>query len=283
MGMRYIQEFISVLLRHRIWAGVSILVALILGVGFAADYPIARNTLRGFGVELPAQINGTVIILALLVWLVFSLTDKETMRRLRAGRIIIEGPQILQNVPLYGNVMHSQGLRRERVSDNDIIYAVVKNQPFEMSNGKDIERAFGSISITNLKDGKEIVKFDYPRWMDNEKPGYQNNPSDRYVDDWNFRTIYSNGSPNRLDLIVKNRDQDNAYGFRGPSQLLDNWHDNELTIPPGRYKIMLTLSGKGMREPYLACYEFINHGKGKLPDIRRTDKGLTTQWLQADT
>ena len=282
--MHYIRELFLVLFRHKLYWWVSLAIAVYLGVGFGADYPIIRTWLSSIGLNAPHEIAIAWIAFLFLFWLSASLVHKETLRSLRAGRIVIEDPAILNSVPLYKYVMmNSGGGARLQVGENDILYMIIRNKPYDMSNSREIKFAYCSVLVESLIDGKEIIQFDYPRWEDNPKPGYDGNPQDHYLDEWRFRTLNPNGCPNRVDLIVKSRNEENAFGFRGRSQLKPKWHDEELTIPPGRYRIMFSISGYGMREPYLASYEFINNGAGKDMQIRRTDRGLTTQWVPENT
>jgi len=283
--MGYIFNLLSVLFRHGLLWWSTLVIAYVLGIGIFSDYDSAREKLRGSGIMLPDEFSFMWIVLPFMAWLVMSLAHKVTMLRLRAGKIVIDDPVVLPDVPLYSKLIDPKGgvVGQKQMGKNDIVYVNVRNRPTQMSNGKEIKDAYGSVSIRRLTDDKEIVKFDYPRWMNNKKPGYEGSPSDHYPDEWNFRTLHPNNSPNRLDMIVKSRDEDNAYGFRGASQNKDKWHDNDLKFPPGSYKIMLTLYGTGMIEPYIACYEFNNPGAEKELKIRRTDRGLTTPWLEAST
>lgn len=282
--MLYLRELASVLLRLRFLWWLSLIVAPYVGIGWFADYSAIKATFQRYGFSLPDEFPMIWIVIATLVWLVLALAHKEVMSNLRAARIVLDPPEILQRVPLFGNVLvYSDEPVSQQIGENDIVYVVVRNRPHEMSDGKAVKKAYGSVSVCRLTDGKDIINFDFARWMDNEKPGYEGNPSDRYRDEWNYRTIEPNHSPNRLDFVVKSRNENNAYGFRGQSQRVNGWHDEELMIPPGRYKIMLTLFGTGMKEPYRACYEFTNHGAEEEMDIRRTDRGLSTKWLQANT
>ncbi len=283
--MPYLQEILIVLFRNGAERLVWLIFSVFFGIGIFADYDKIKIAFqKSFNISLPNEFPMMWLTLAIFIWLTLSLAHRETLLRIRAGRIVIEPPNIIPNVPLYNrvrmvpaNVVVSSNL----IGTNDIVNVVIKNQPREMASGKSIIDAFASVSIYRLENGYKLFDFDFARWMDNEKPGYEGNPGDRYVDEWKYRTIKPNSSPNRLDFIVKTRDEDNAYGFRGHSQLQPQWHDNDLLIPPGRYKILLTISGSGMTEPYIACYEFRNNGAGQEMDIRRTDRGLSSQWLQA--
>ena len=288
--MRYFLEFISALFGQG-WSRIGLVVACLLGVGIAADYSIARHTLGAIGVNLPEQFNVLFIFMPLLVWLSVSLAHKETLRRLRAGRIVLDDPVIHPNVPLSVKINDpTQGKVRVQTGKNDIVYVIVRNKPHEMSDGIEIKKAYGSVAIFNLTgavgqliDGEEIIKFDYARWTYNDKPGYEGSPPDRYPDEWNFRTLEPNNSPNRLDLILKTRNEDKAFGFRGQSQLIHDWHDIRLALDPGRYVVRLSIMGTGMTEPYIAHYELINPGVGGELGIWRIDKGITTPWLRVST
>ncbi len=284
--MGYIKTFFHVFTTHSLsWWG-TLLLAYSGGIGIFKYYGKFKASLGSYGNILPVDFPILWLFIPLMVWLIFSMAHRETMRHLSAGKITLDPPAIIPNVPLYGSFVESnqpQVIQKREIGENDIIHVVVRNQPYEMSDGKAITDAYGSVSVIRLSDSKEIINFDYARWMENEKPGYQGNPGDRYKDEWNFRTIKPNQSPNRLDFIVKSRNEDNAYGFRGRSQLIEKWHDDGLVIPPDRYRIVLTLFGVGMKKPYQACYEFVNQGAGKEIDIRRTDRGLSTSWIQANT
>lgn len=281
--MDYIREFIAVIIRHRLAWWVPPALAILFGFGVAEDYLKVRQALLPWWPTLPTDFPGTLVTILILLWLVFSLIHKETLRQLRAGRVVLEEPQILEDVPLYEKIAIAGGemMASRQVTTNDILYVQVKNEPYDITNGEKMDRTYGSVIVTDLSSSKEILRFDYPRWMENEKPGYSGNPSDRFLDDWRYRTLHPNASRNRLDLVVKSIDEDNAYGFSGSSQLKGNWHEPSLAIPRGRYRLDLILSWNGMREPYKASYEFINNGSQQRMTIRRTDKGLSTQWIPA--
>ena len=117
-----------------------------------------------------------------------------------------------------------------------------------------------------------VTNFEYPRWEENPKPGYQGNPSDHFPFDWNWRTLKSNRSRNTINFALKSIKDTNAYGFRGGSQLMPDWKDNNLSIPTGDYLVKIAVFGTGMREPATTWVGFKNPGKGNRINVYKTRK-----------
>jgi hypothetical protein len=165
---------------------------------------------------------------------------------MKAGRIVSGEPYVVRDVPLYGRL--EQGARTALIATNDLVSIDVRNCPYDMSEGKEIRKAYCSVAVFH-QNGDKLLEFDYPRWEDNPKPGYQGNPSDHFPPEWNFRDLHPNGSRNRIDFVIKPHGDERAYGFRGRSQRTEKWCDKELAIPPGQYCIQIVVRGGGISEP----------------------------------
>jgi hypothetical protein len=274
--MSYLLVFTKVLLKHRLIWWLGLMVASAVGYGFGEDYLGLRVTLsERLGMDMPTNPFFWVLVM-MLIWLVLTMAHNEVQRIRRAGRLVISDPVTIQT-PLYHKAHGHQ------TGQIDIILAFVRNKPIDNANGRDVDDAFCEILIEDLTDGSRVLLFHYPRWEANPKPGYDGIPNDRYEDQWHYRTLKANSSPNRIDLIVRPLGDDNAYGFQGESQKYDSWANPLLAIPPGRYRVKLTIYGKGMYGPYETHYEFINPGRGKTMLLRRNDRGSKFQWLPGNT
>lgn len=239
-AMRYIREFLKTIISHGLrWWG-SLIIAWIAGAGlFSSSVSVFIRT--NTGLDVPDQFPASWIVATLLLWLIASSVHREVMRKLNAGRIVFDQPFIKHDVPLYATI----GINRVLVATNDLVSIGVRN---DMSAGKEIEQAFCSVEVYR-NEGAKLLDFEYPRWSENSKPGYEGSPSDRFPPEWNHRDLAAHGGRNEIDFIVRPHDQEMAYGFKGASQRMEKWCDSGLAIPLGNYSVRLKIQGVGMIEP----------------------------------
>jgi hypothetical protein len=237
--MRYVREFFKTAASHGLrWWG-SLIVAWIAGAGLF-NPRVSAFIRDNAGLDVPDQFPASWIVATLLFWLIASSMHREVLRKLNAGRVTFDAPFIKNNVPLYATI----GINRVLIATNDLVSISVRN---DMSGGKEIGQAFCSVEIYRT-DGTKVLDFEYPRWSENSKPGYEGSPSDRFPPDWNYRDLAAHGGKNEIDFIVRPHDQEVAYGFKGASQRKEKWCDPELTIPLGEYSVRLKIQGVGMIE-----------------------------------
>lgn len=274
--------FVSACLQHKTSWWVSLFTAYIFGYGFVENYSKARPRLmRWLNMSHPEEISAWWLVVPFLVWVIASFAHRDTMRKLYAGRIKFEAPEIVYDVPLYehprGVTLSAGSQPSKLVGHNDIASVQVCNVPYDSAHGEAIERAFGTITIFK-SNWQRIRAFDYPRWANNPKPGYEGNPSDHFPDEWNFRTIHPNGSKNRMDLFIKQKGDALAYGFRGYSQLQPLWQDTELSLPAGRYNVLIRIKGNPMNYASGLWVELENPGMNAALRINRLPFSVAGYW-----
>src|SRR5689334_10202823 len=96
MVSTYLRLFAVVLSKHSLTWWVSLCLSYIFGVGWVNDYGKVRATLMPWPPFsfLPEELPWWMIFVPLLVWLTVSFAHRETMRRLIAGRVTFEAPEI---------------------------------------------------------------------------------------------------------------------------------------------------------------------------------------------
>jgi hypothetical protein len=267
----YPAAFLRALFGGALW-WCSLLLSWALGIGFFSEYPAARQRITDWlQVPLMPEAFPLWLLLALLlIWIVGRLAHKEAMRHLGAARIVFELPDPRRSVDLNGWVETKEGPRRERLGAIDIALVHIRNVPHDGAEGKAVVDAFGRVDFFHASTGRSALSFDYPRWEGNPKPGYHDHPRDHYPDEWNRRTILPTGEANRVDFLIKSIDADCAYGFRGRSQILPMWCDERLKLPAGDYRMCLTISGVGLRQPAKQWFSVNVGGKGQSFVVERS-------------
>lgn len=229
-----------------------------------------------------------------LLWVVMRVAWEEGKKNYGRARIMFDDPYIKVSVPLYNR---SVGLQLVKLSDdsppiamqvpkseliarNDIASIVVRNCPHDFDNGRSVEDAYASVTIFEKETNKVTCEFDFPRWTENPMPGYEGNPSDHFPDNWNYRTLRANQTRNTIDFIIKNIEEENAFGFRGDSQTISKWQSNQLKIPPGDYLVRIRIYGAGLKSPPKEAWlSLVNPGVGGSIRVSKTDERASRQWL----
>jgi hypothetical protein len=171
--MQYLGGFAVAIFRHGMVWWITLILAYFFGLGIFEDWPKVRAVFMSWThLDLPEQIPLWWVVLPLMTWLVVALAHREAMRRLYAGRVVFEEPQLLPDVPLYVS-------GRGQVGAIDIAYINVRNVPYDSISGKAIEHVYGSVSIYDAK-WKHIKSVDYLRWTEGQKLGYQGSPTDHF-------------------------------------------------------------------------------------------------------
>ena len=153
------------------------------------------------------------------------------------------------------------------------------NSPYDGANGNVIKDCYASISFYDAKTQRLVLEFDYPRWQENQKPGYHHNPSDHIPDEWNRRDLRPSGERSTLNFLVKSRSEGTAYGFRAQSQIKHPlWHHPELALPPGSYFAKLTVSGVGLQHPTQQWLAVTVGGVGEPMRVEKCAKP-ETKWF----
>jgi hypothetical protein len=275
---RYLFNFLKVVfVEHKTGWFISLLVTyLIGGIGIWADYSAIRdsvNSAENF-LTLPDKPQLWWAVLPLFTWLVASLAHRETMSRVQAANLVFDEP-IISSIPLFGETKDLQGNPTKGLIDQpDLVKITVKNEPYDMSNGQDVFEAYCRVVVFNQKTKKIVIEFDYPRWTENPKPGYQGVPSDRYQPEWNKRTLTANAEKNTIDFIIKSPSHDQAFGFKGASQLKYKWIEERLSIPKGQFLVRLQIFGKGLKFPSETWVSLTNGGEGKYLHVSSTQERI---------
>ena len=225
---------------------------------------------------MPQTFPFWLLIALFVIWLCAQLIHREAMQYVQAGRIVFEDPFVDCNIALRGT--DETGARRV-IGHNDIAKIVVRNRPYDIARGNAIENCYASIEFFEQESVRAVLRFDYPRWQDNPKPGYQGNPGDHVRDEWNRRTLYPTGEPSTLNFLVKSIDDDCAFGFRARSQLNLLWHDPRLRLEPGNYIAKLVLSGVGLTRPAEKWLQVKVGGRDQSIEIDSTHPVDTRRWF----
>lgn len=203
--------------------------------------------------SLPETLSFWWLLLPFIVWVCFSCVHLETMRRLRSGRAVFGQLVLHKDVPLF--LKNGKAL-----TSADILSVDIRNVPYDSQSGRTIDKAFGIVEVYD-EDFKRVMGFEYPRWADNQKPGYQGSPSDHFPHEWNFRDLHPNGSKNRMDIFIKESVSSSVGVLRGVTQIMELWRDKEFQLPPGTYKVLLRLRGHGLASPANLWFALVNAGK----------------------
>lgn len=261
----YIRSFLRAIFWQNFNFWFSLLVAYTLGTGFFADYEEARAQIQTWfpGIMMPEVFPLWWIGIPFLGWVIFRLADKEARRHMFRARLLFDKPYIEHDVPLYNrwSVFELIKLSKdthpipvsvpksELIARNNIAKIVVRNSPYDFDNGRPVEDAYAIVTIFDRNGKNEVLEFDFPRWTENPKPGYEGNPSDHFPHEWNYRTLRPNQTRNTIDFVIKNIDETVAYGFSGASQRESRWQSDKLRIQPGEYIVRIALFGTGLRNP----------------------------------
>lgn len=279
--MRYSLEFLRTLTSHRLGWWVSLGAAYIFQAGVFSDYKAARGRLEPL-TALPEEVPLWTFVIPFVLWVAGSLAHRETIRRMRAARLSFE-TAIQRNVPLFNNVVRDVAgggsrLERVQVDSFDMAKAIVVNEPYDLESGRDVEDAHTSAKFYDKASGKLVLEFDYPRWSENPKTGYQGTPTDHFPNDWNYRRLRGTGDKNSFDFAIKSVDDEFVYGFRGRSQLRNDWKEPSLTLPKGVYLCVLTVMGKGLRKAGEFRVILENRGAGSQLEVWRTTETVPIAW-----
>lgn len=259
----YLRVFVTTMLSHRLGWWVSLaLTYVIQGSLFTDD--VQRFLSAKFDIAVPSHPSVAWLFLPLLLWIVASFAHRGTLQILKSCELVFEDPFVVRDVPLYGP-------HAVQIATNDLISVIVRNRPYDMSVGRQVEQAHCSVQIFH-KEGSKLLEFEYPRWTENQKPGYQGSPPDRFPTEWNFRNLVANDSRNRIDFAIKPHGQDSAFGFKGSSQRIERWCDENLTIPLGDYNCRLVVKGVGLRKPAEIWMRLRNVVGGERITIDRIEK-----------
>ena len=260
-----------------LWWWVSLVAAWVLGVGIFSqeEYATARERIADWlGVPvIPETFPIWLFGFLFLIWACVRLAHREAMRHWRSARLVFGKPYVDSNVPLYETTQAGRRL----VGRNEIAKIKVQNIPYDGEHGKTVEQSYARLDVYNPVTKRCVLAFDYPRWEENPKPGYQGNPADHYPHDWNRRALLPNGEVNTLNFLLKSIDEDCAYGFRGRSQLASRWRDDRLKLASGEYAARLTVSGVGLRQPF-AQWIAISFGAGRTIDVDKMDPLDLQRW-----
>src|SRR5262249_12309232 len=159
-------------------------------------------------------------------------THKEAMRYGLAARVVF-GPLQRHN-PFQLNLFDNLGRLIDSVTVSSITVDV-RNVPYARDDGKDIEAAWAKVELFDLNSKPVLEPWTYPRWEDNNQPGYGGNPRDHFPTKENFRTLSANRSFNRITIAVKPLLEAEAYRLRGEDQITGWIRDKNNIIPPGEY------------------------------------------------
>lgn len=273
----YIWGFLGTLLGYGFIWWFSLIVTYFFGVGFFLDYPTARARINAWQniYVMPESFPLWWIAVPFLLWVVMRIAHREGMRRWGAARLIFDSPYIDRDVPLFGWVaepinMGPQKFRRDRIGSNDIAKIIVRNYPYDSEHGRAIDDAYVEVIFYNRQNHNVVSKFEFPRWEENPKPGYEGNPSDHFPFEWNWRSLKPNRARNTLNFALKSTKDEDAFGFRGRSQLDRHWKDPSLCVPPGDYLIKIVVMGTGMRKPVEKWLGFENPGADKRIKVYET-------------
>jgi hypothetical protein len=260
------------------WWWFSLVVAYIFGTAFVADYPKYRHVINSVQslVVMPIDFPLWLVAAPLLVWAVARLAHREAMRRVRASRLIFSELRI-SSTPLFTTVMKNGASARQQVAHIYIAKIDVRNTPYSYDSGNDVREAWVKVEFFDL-NSKPIKSWEYARWEQNEKPGYQGVPSDRYLPEWNFRRLSANGSANTIDIVTKQYEDSDCFPLRGADQREPEWKSKNDAIPPGEYLVRLQIHGSGMLRPALHCIYLKNPGRGGNLQVAATTKTVKQYW-----
>ena len=235
---------------------------------------------------MPEQFPLWMAAIPFLLWVIVRFSHEEAMKYTCAARLVFDRPTISYQVPLYNRktelvahkingqpVVLSQP-KSDFVAYNDICKFVVRNQPRDLLNGRPVVDAWVRVTIHDSFSGNLVCEIEHPRWGENPKTGYEGKPSDHFPDEWKYRTLRPDMSRNTIDFMLKSIDEDDAYGFPGTSQRLNNWKDKELSVPPGEYIVCVEVTGAGLRKSAETRLLLLNPGSSKSLTVKKAPEKL---------
>jgi hypothetical protein len=252
-----------------LWWWASLFAAYFFQAATFSDYPEFRDKINAEQTVfvMPPEVPLWALLVPFFLWVVARLAHKETMRYLRAGRVIFDKIFVEPVWKLW--ISNTQSVLMSSV------VMVVKNSPYKTDSGNDIEDAWANVKLFDL-DSKPLREhdWDYPRWVDNGPPyigGFNH--------DLDFRTLKANRSPNRVTLFVKEFSGETASRLRGIDQS-QGWKDPEHPIPPGDYLVRVTIMGKGLQEDAVQTFKLRNPGKSAVLEVSDIGCRIEKYWPQ---
>ena len=253
--IRHIQHYPAVLqnLAIQYWkpiVGFTVLAAVGLIISSPSDYPAFRDWYNGTLAwpHMPPDVPLVWLGLFAALILALALLHEAAKRRDVMPRISFENLRVDRTL-MNGNYETYFG----RID--------IRNSPYNMENGMGVTKAFAVLGYHNLKTGQKW-KCEYGRWLSNPKVR-----ADEQVkfnaDIMNRRDLPGNGESTTLDFCLKQDDGVNAFQLRADSQ--GNYHmmeNPEYAIPPGEYRVSLSIQGIGLRRPATHEIVLINKAAG---------------------
>ena len=270
--MGWVTGFCRALVVHKLGAWISLGVACLFGIGIFAEYSKIRdatNDLLGRSV-MPETVPFWAIAIAFLLWVIGMLAHKEAMRYWRAARITFQQPEV------HGPFRLSNNETKALVALTYSVTIDVKNEPYKLDTGSDVERAWVGVELFDLHS-KPMQDWECARWENNEHPPYEGSPRDHFPDAQNYRTLSANRSSSKITIVTKPIDRDNAYRMRGVDQIT-GWFNDEHPIPKGTYLVRVRISGKGLSEPAECIFGLHNLGSGRGFELFKGPKKIQRYW-----
>jgi len=279
--MSYLIELARAIFGQRgVWWWLSLSIAYVFGFGIWENYPKIRDGISGqIGWSLMPEVAPFWwIAIPLLIWIIGALAHKEVMRQLYAARIRFD-PPYQKHAPLTNRRRDQMGTIVEANYRFHLWMAKIniRNSPYRGDQGTDVIEAWIEVEIFD-SNFRPIASWQYPRWEENRKPGYGDNPIDHYPDNENVRNLTANGKPHIVCIAFKPIDEADAYPMRGRDQLKLDWKSPDLRIPPGSYFVRLRVQGKGLARPAEQVVALTNGGVGRGFEVSLSNKKIGTWW-----
>jgi len=238
-------------------------------IGLWSEYAQIKATLIRWGVSMPLPEIPSIWwwCIPAVAWLLGALILQETKRNMFRARLKFSAPRVEDFELHFNNYAPTPAgkiaYRTQYTSWVSLVTIDVSNCPYDMTDGRPVERAFAKVQVFDADTGKRTTEVEYPRWTQNPTPALSTSPSDYMPDEWKYRVLEPTADRNSIDLVLKYIEEANASGFQSSNQLRPSWYNDRLQIPPGRYDVRVIVSGRGLQRPGESWIRLENPGKDK--------------------
>ena len=136
---------------------------------------------------------------------------------------------------------------------------VITNDPISKTSDGRVSEAYCVAEFFN-ETGESVCVVRHARWQGGGKPRkdhFPKNQTARFFPAMNFKAIEPNANPEQIDFALKDVNKPDFHGFPASAQDVYSertpdiaWQDEGHKMPPGKYKVVLTIRGNEINAPY---------------------------------
>jgi hypothetical protein len=226
------------------------------------DYP-ADLPFLNFAIPLPAAEPWWVYAGAVIaLWTTARLAWLEAKRQLAQPHLSLRNPRV-EIIPVH--CRDEEGVV-ETVFPH-VARVDLHNAPEHRTTAARLEGAHTTLEFFDAESGHLVYTLPFARWTDNTQPGYRDSPSS--VDFLRYRDVQPNDGANKVDIVLKYKDEPDAYAFNAESGwLVLGQKDERWRVPGRRWFVHVTVKSSNAPD-HRECFVLEHRGVDSTLSLRR--------------